>query len=323
VGAKRPEITDQEFIAAYRKLQSAYAVMRHFGISHAAVWSRRKRIEKTHGVILPQNDKRKKYARGEVDHGNAVARLEIENGYVLIGSDIHVWPGDLTTTQRAFIHFAKRIKPVACILNGDVFDGASISRHPSIGWESKPTVKQELDAVQDFLGDLVIALGNSKRIWTAGNHDLRYESRIAAMLPEFKDVQGVHLKDHFNQWTPAWRVDINDDVVVKHRIAGGEHADHNNVVKSGKTTVTGHDHRLNVTPYRDYRGTRYGVRCGYMGESPLDSQFVHYLEAHETNWEPGFVLLTFRDGLLLWPEIVSKWQHADGVVQFRGELIEV
>lgn len=290
-------------------------------MSHQSVFQKRKKLERELGIVLPQNDRRAKYARGEVNHSNAVFSLEVENGAVLIGSDIHVWPGERTTMQRAFVHFAKKIKPVACILNGDVFDGASISRYPSIGWEHKPTVKQELEAVTDFLGDLVKALGKSIRLWNLGNHDGRYENRIAAVAPEFAGVKGVHLRDHFDQWTPAWRVDINDDVVVKHRMAGGEHADWNNVVKGGKTTVTGHDHRLSVTPYRDYRGLRWGVRCGYMGESPLDPQFVNYLEAAIPNWEPGFILLTFVDGVLLWPELVSRF--ADGVVQFRGELVNV
>jgi hypothetical protein len=60
-----------------------------------------------------------------------------------------------------------------------------------------------------------------------------------------------------------------------------------------------------------------------MGESPLDPQFVHYLEAGIPNWEPGFVLLTFADGHLLQPETVTRWDHADDTVQFRGELINV
>lgn len=321
--AARRNINDDEFIAVYRKLASAFKVAEHFGMSHPAVWNKRRKLERDRGIILPQNDKRAKYARGEIAHNNAVFSMQVENGCVLIGSDIHVWPGMRTTTQRAFIHFAQKLKPVACILNGDVFDGATISRYPSIGWESKPTVGQELEAVSDFLGDLVKALGSSLRLWNLGNHDGRFENRIAAVAPEFAGVKGVHLRDHFDQWTPAWRVDINDDVVVKHRMAGGEHADWNNVVKGGKTTVTGHDHRLNVTPYRDYRGTRYGVRCGYMGESPLDPQFVNYLEAHETNWCPGFVVLTFRDGNLLLPELVAKAEFVDDAVQFRGELVHV
>ena len=319
---RRPDIDDESFIAAYRQHQSAFKVAQHFGLSHQAVYKRRLKVEKQYGIVLPQNDKRVKYARGEVSYNSAVFNLEVENGCVLIGSDIHVWPGALTVTQRAFIHFAKKLKPVACILNGDVFDGASISRFPSIGWESKPTVKAELEAVGDYLGELVKALGSALRLWTLGNHDARFEHRIANAVPEYAGVKGVHLRDHFDQWTPAWRVDINDDVVVKHRMAGGEHADWNNVVRGGKTTVTGHDHRLSVTPYRDYRGTRYGVRCGYMGESPLDPQFVHYLEASEPNWQPGFIVLSFADGHLLTPEMVAKADHADAV-QFRGELIHV
>lgn len=316
-------ISDESFIAAYRELKSSSLVAQRLGISVRAVQDRRVKLERQQGLVLPQDDQRAKYARGEVDHGTAIYRLEVENGCVLIGSDVHIWPEMRTTTQRAFIAFAKRLKPAACILNGDVFDGASISRFPSIGWEKKPTVKQELDAVADYLGDLVLALGDAKRIWTLGNHDSRFESRIANVASEFAGVKGVHLRDHFEQWIPAWRVDINSDVVVKHRMAGGEHADWNNVVKGGKTTVTGHDHRLSVTPYRDYRGTRWGVRCGYMGESPQDPQFVHYLEASETNWQPGFIVLTFVDGNLLLPEMVAKAEFVDNAVQFRGELIHV
>ena len=33
------------------------------------------------------------------------------------------------------------------IANGDVLDGATISRHPRIGWESRPTVQQEIEAM--------------------------------------------------------------------------------------------------------------------------------------------------------------------------------
>ena len=290
-------------------------------MSLRAVQVRRDRIQAAHGIILPVADHRPAYAKGEIDYGHAVYRLGIENGSVVVASDIHIWPDMRTTMQRALLHLVGKWKPQAVILNGDVFDGSSISRHPPIGWEHRPSVKRELDAVKDFLGDLVAVAGNAKRVWTCGNHDARFSTRLAAMVPEFAEVQGMQLKDHFEQWTPCWRVDVNDDVVIKHRMAGGEHADWNNVVKGGKTTVTGHDHRLNVTPYRDYRGLRWGVRCGYMGQSQIDPHFVNYLEASEPNWEPGFVRLNFKDGRLLWPEVVSQFD-AD-IVQFRGELIEV
>ncbi len=320
-GGGRKGITEEVFVAAYKELQSQSAVANRLGISVQATHNWRKRLE-AKSIVLPQFDERPKYARAEIDNSRAVYKLSVPDGKVLIGSDIHVWPGRRTTMQRAFITFAKRLKPAAVIVNGDVFDGATISRHPSIGWESKPTVKQELEAVQDFLGELTIASGKAKRSWPAGNHDLRFESKVAAMLPEFKGVQGIHLRDHLPGWEPCWRCDINDDVIVKHRGKGGEHADWNNTLNAGRTIITGHDHRTGVTPFRDYNGIRWGVRCGYMGEGPLDAQFVHYMEASEAvNWHPAFVVLTFKGGRLLWPELVTK--HDDESVEWRGEVIAV
>ena len=46
------------------------------------------------------------------------------------------------------------------------------------------------------------------------------------------------------------------------------------------------------------------------------------LEASEAvNWHPAFVVLTFKSGRLLWPELVIK--HDDSAVEFRGEVIPV
>jgi len=317
----RAKCSDQEFIALHQKHQSPTKVAKELGISLRAVQKRKGRIERDYKVVLPVDDPRPAYAKGQIDHERAVYSLEIQDGEILIASDIHIWPGERTTMQRAFLKFVRERKPQAVILNGDVFDGARISRYPSIGWEKKPTVKQELDAVADYLGDLLLACGKAKRIRTAGNHDLRFESRIAASLPELEGVQGVHLKDHFPEWLPCWRCDINSDVIVRHRELGGEHADYRNVQTQGVTLITGHDHRTGVVPYRSYRGVHFGVRCGYMGESPLDPQFVHYLEGKVPNWHPAFVILTFKDGRLLWPELVNK--HDDEHVDFRGQVIPV
>lgn len=323
--AHQYKCSDEVFIETWRRLQSPTLIAKELGYSAVrAMQGRRRQIEKQYGIVLPVTDKRPKYNTAEIDSERAVFATTVSDGQVIVGSDIHIRPGYRTTMQRAFIHFAKsrKLLPnlVGCILNGDVLDFPKISRHPSIGWERHPTPASEIEAAGDWAGELVKARQWKFRAWAAGNHDLRWESRIAALLPELAGVKGAHLKDWFPEWTPCWRVDINSDVVIKHRGQGGEHADWNNVMKAGKTIITGHDHRANVTAYRDYRGVRWGVRCGYMGESPLDPQFVHYMEASETSaWIPAFVVLTFVGGELLWPELVTK--HADGVVNWRGELI--
>lgn len=316
-----PACDDQSFIRLVRELQSTAAVAKHLGIVTGAVRLRKRRLEKKYGILLPQFDNRPSYNTVEVSWNKAVIQYRIKDGVVLIGSDAHIWPGPLNTAQRAFIHFAKTLKPKAIIANGDFFDGASISRHPSIGWEKKPSVIDELGAVQKYVEAIQKAAPGANKFWTAGNHDLRFESRLAAVAPEYRGVEGIHLKDHFPSWKPCWRIDINDDVIVRHRELGGEHADFNNVVKSGKSIVTGHDHRIGVTPWTDYTGTRYGVRCGMMADSPQDEQFVHYLEGKAPNWVSGFVVLTFVNGKLLYPQVVTK--HDETHVDFAGKLIAV
>jgi hypothetical protein len=180
---------------------------------------------------------------------------------VFIFSDAHYWPGEPSTAHRGLVHLLKKyrahVKGVIC--NGDAFDGASISRWPSLGWEHKPNVRQELEAVQDRLDEIRKAVPGAKFFWPCGNHDARFEGRLANATPEYAGIKGIHLKDHIPAWIPCWRVDINDDIVVRHREAGGEHADWNNVVKSGKTMITGHDHRIGAVPYECYSGLRYGV----------------------------------------------------------------
>jgi hypothetical protein len=210
------------------------------------------------------------------------------------------------------------------ICNGDAFDGAGISRFPRIGWTKQPTVLEELKACQDALGEIEdeakTARHNAWLVWCLGNHDARYENFLAAHAAQYENVQGFQLKDHFPAWKPAWACWVNDGTVVKHRYKGGIHATHNNTVYSGLNIVTGHLHSLKVTPFSDYKGTRYGVDTGCLAETD-GKQFSDYLEMNPTNWRSGFAVLTFVDGELLMPELAMKFR--EDVIQFRGELIDV
>ena len=110
-------------------------------------------------------------------------------------------------------------------------------------------------------------------VWTLGNHDGRFETRLATVAREYAELHGVSLKDHFPAWGACWAAWINNDVVVKHRYKGGVHATHNNTMWAGKTIVTGHLHSAKVTPFDDYDGTRYGVDCGCLAD-PYGDQFL-------------------------------------------------
>jgi hypothetical protein len=246
--------------------------------------------------------------------------LSVENGTVIVFSDAHYWPGEPSTAHRALVEFCKRIKPVAVVCNGDAIDGSSISRHPPIGWESCPTVKEELEVCQERLGEITAAAGIATKVWLLGNHDARFETRLAQVAPEFKDVHGIHLHDHFPGWICGWSLFINDSVVVKHRFKGGQHAPFNNTMGSGLSMITGHLHNAKVTPYNDYRGTRYGVDTGCLADTYHDA-FQGYLEDNPRDWRSGFCVLTFVDGVLLMPELVLVYSPTS--VQFRGEIINV
>jgi hypothetical protein len=184
------------------------------------------------------------------------------------------------------------------IANGDIFDGAVISRHPRSQWQTRPNVRQELDACKEFMTEIEeachLARHHTQLIWPLGNHDTRFESRLSAFVPEFEGVQGLTLKEHFPKWHPCWSCWPTDNVVVKHRYKSGVHATHNNTVNAGVTIVTGHLHSLKVTPFSDLRGNRFGVDTGTLAETD-GPQFLDYLEMNPTNWRSGFAVLNFKD----------------------------
>ncbi len=250
--------------------------------------------------------------------------LTVLNGTVLVGSDAHYWPDIVSTAHRGFVKACEEMKPAAVIMNGDMLDGASISRHPPIGWESRPSLINEIDACKDRLGEIVKATLSKKtrRFWPLGNHDARFETRLATVAPEYAKVHGIHLRDHFPDFEPCWSVWINDDVVVKHRAKGGIHATHNNTLWAGKTIVTGHLHSLKVTPHTDYNSTRWGVDTGTLAQ-PFGPQFQNYMEDGPRSWRSGFVVLTFKNGELLWPEVLHVRNEERGEVEFRGKVYNV
>lgn len=316
-----PATTDKEFIEIWDKLKSAKKVSEELGVDIRNVHRRKKRIEERKGVSLETT---RQGPLLKTPDNPARKMLGIENGTVIVFSDAHFWPGIHTTAFKGLIWAIKEFQPKAIIANGDVFDGASISRFPRIGWDSTPSVIQELKACEIALGEIEDtakkARSNSQLIWTLGNHDARFENRLAANAPQYEFVKGFTLKDHFPTWHPCWSCWPAENVAVKHRWKGGVHATHNNAVNAGVSIVTGHLHSLKVTPFSDYNGNRFGVDTGTLAE-PTGPQFENYLEDSPTNWRSGFSVLTFHNARLLWPELVHKWD--EGQVEFRGKVYDV
>jgi hypothetical protein len=308
------KFTDDEMVQAYRELGSPIKVAQRFGVSERALQFRRAKWESQTGEKLTAwnagNGKRK---------AGTLLTDSIQNGTVIIGSDAHYWPDMRTTAHRGFLWACKTLKPGHVILNGDIFDGASVSRHPPIGWETKPTVKQEISAVSECLAEIAEAAGKARKVWTSGNHDDRFENRLAHTTPEYNEVTGFRLRDHVIGWECCEALTINEHTIILHNWKGGVHAAFNNAKESGWNFFTGHLHSLAVSAYTDLRGTRYGGDSGTMAD--VDGPQFAYRRHRPANWRSGFLVLTFKDGELLWPEPVSKFDEDN--IQFRGEVIPV
>jgi len=306
-----PACSEEDFIRLVTAL-GTNAAAREIGVTPRRVNERKARL-RDRGVSFEVDGPDRRYPQRY--------EFEVRDGIVLIGSDFHIWPGKESTALRAFKKAVKWFQPDAVILNGDVMDFPKISRHAPIMWENAPDPQDEIEAAQDHLHQIAEAAGHAHKVWTLGNHDARFESRLASIAPEYRKVAGVHLQDHFPLWEPCWSSWINDDVVVKHRpLGGGIGAARNSTLKAGKTMVCGHLHSMKVVPYTDYNGTRYGVDTGCIAD-PSHKAFVDYTEDGPLDWRSGFCVLTFKDGRLLMPELVQVW-NSDSV-EFRGRVYRV
>jgi hypothetical protein len=311
---------DADFVhlfETYGPLETA----RRLGTTRRNVFLRRRNMEQAlkRTISPPDSPVSENGAAFKYEEHPARRTLWVFDGVVLVGSDAHYYPGVISTAHRALLRFCKEMKPEVLVMNGDIIDGASISRHPPIGWEKSPPLVGEIEAASERLDELFKATPNAEHIWPLGNHDARFATRLATVAPQYANIKGTQLKEHFPGWQPCWSVWINDSVVIKHRFKSGVHATHNNTMWAGKSIVTGHLHSLKVTPLTDYNGSRYGVDCGTLAE-PYGPQF-NYCEDNPVNWRSGFAVLTFHNGRLLWPEVVHV--IGEGEVEFRGKVIQV
>lgn len=314
-------LTDDEFIAAWNRAGcSPVNVSKLTGITIRAVYDRRAKMA-SRGIVLPSvpsapggthtysTDASRAYARER--------RAEVHDGHVIVFSDAHWWPQERTLANDALLEVIKELKPRRVVNNGDAFDGAGkISTHAPLGWAKVPSAKEELEACQERALEIELAAPRGCKLdWNVGNHDTRFDKRLAAVAGEYEGLV-ERLEDKFTSWDFAWSLRLNDDVMIKHRWHNGIHATYNNALKGGVNIVTGHLHRLAVTPWADYTGRRYGVDTGTLAD-PHAPQF-DYLENNPTPWCSGFAVLTFRDGRLLPPELVEV--HGSSAL-FRGEIV--
>jgi predicted phosphodiesterase len=332
--------TEEQFIEIWNKLGSPQAVANALGINVRTVHLRRNRLANKGIQLITTNlqgnkicfDKEtmevKLQDRIAGAYRNVRKGTTMEKGRVIVFSDAHIIPNYDTTASRALIEIIKEFKPEVIVCNGDAFDGQRLSRFPKIGWEETYTVKQELDACIDYLGEVEAASTfKSNLIWCYGNHDMRFATSLSnSSANNFEGIKGFTLEDHFPLWKFCWSYWINDHTQIKHRHKGGYNAGRANVQAATVHCVTGHTHVLPVHPFTTLNpsypmGTIYGVQTGCLAD-PYGQQFS-YLEDQARDHRSGFAMLTYENGQLLPPELIQVWDEEKGQVTFRGKILNV
>jgi hypothetical protein len=243
---------------------------------------------------------------------------------MIVFGDAHYWPGEPSLAHQALCIIAKRLQPKIIIANGDVFDGATISRHDVLGWQKLPTVGEELNAAKMRLDEIKRASPKAERFFTVGNHDSRFDRRLATEIAQFEDVPGMRLEDHLSDWPLSYSVLINadiDPVFVVHNIRGGMHAPRNNALAAGCTVITGHLHSQKAEPVKTLLNEWEGIDHGCLAD--VDHAAFAYRMDRPADWRSGFVVMTFdKEGRHLPAEFCRVQVLRDrSRAVFRGEIV--
>ena len=142
-------------------------------------------------------------------------QLKLENGIVIIGSDIHI-PFQDDKAVDAFCDYCKEIQPSAIILNGDVLDFYKLSRF--IKGEGRNPY-EEISACRDLLKKIKTDCPNSKVYYVIGNHETRLETYVLNNAPHLaslvEDVFTIIKTNEFGV-IGCSEVLINDTFVCTH-----------------------------------------------------------------------------------------------------------
>lgn len=305
---------------------SPAAVARFLKTSDRNVFVRRKRLADK-GIFLPTAPHGASRQHGyQVEDNPYTPRIntKIRDGYIVVFSDSHFWPGIRSPAFEALLRVIKKLKPKIVISNGDAFDGASISRHDPLGWQKLPKVIEELDATKNYLEEIERAAAGAERLFIVGNHDSRFDRRLAAEISEFEDVPGTRLQHHLRQWQFCYAAMVNEETEPSffiHTIRGGVHAPRNNVLAAGCTVFTGHLHSQKAMPVTTLLHDWEGVDGGMI--APRTGPQFAYVSAKPTDWREGFAVQRYDKDGFRYPVELCRIQYIKDKPRaiFRGEIV--
>ncbi len=317
----RPE-NAQKFAAVwmevYSKNGTAKDVSAILKIDHRDMMRRRRTTEDFLGKRLPSLG-----GREPLRHVPQYTQDITVSGTVIVASDLHHWPDHEPFAWFMLVEAVKQYKPVEVWLNGDIFDWSQL-RFPRKGWEERPSAMEEMECARDRTQALTKACDKvkAKKRLTMGNHDERFDKYLSLRASEMEGFPGMTFDSQIRNWEQGWEIYhslmVNGHTMVKHAWHGGVHGAYNNVLRSGVSMVTGHSHKLHARHWSDYRGVRWAIETGFIGE--IQGPQFGYGDGNPADWCPGFAVLHF-DGEHLDHELIEchgkqarmngKWWYRD------------
>ena len=180
----------------------------------------------------------------------------ISQSKVLIISDLH-FPYQDNKAIKAAIDYGKEQKVNCILINGDLIDFATISRHEK-DWRHR-NVSHEFESVRLFLTELRRHFPKAKIVFKEGNHDERWEKWLFLKAPEIFDDPEFKLSSRLR--LGELNIDIVQDKLP---------------IKIGKLTVL-HGHELQggggVNPARaTFLKTLNSVLIGHVHKTSMHSE---------------------------------------------------
>lgn len=253
----------------------------------------------------------------------------------LIANDIH-FPKENKAALDCFLQAVSTLKPDGILLNGDIMDCGTFSRHdifqpPKCHWTDSQFYDAAWDdfnpmnAFLDIIDDLV---PKAQKIYNLGNHEEWLLQFIKTSPSTRQPLFGM--EERLNLRKRGWKVNKYKDIFklgklrVVHTLfdsgkggggSGGKHHSSKHLDVMGASTIYGHFHDIQcaskITPEKDaHMAFSNGCLCDLNPE---------YLRNGPTNWSHGFAIVyTFPNGNFQ----VDLKRIVGGKVIVSGQLID-
>ena len=202
----------------------------------------------------------------------------------LVLSDVHI-PFHDPGLVRAWLDFARKLKPAGVDIIGDVMDCYMLSRFDK-NPARKSSFQSELDTARDLLAEIRRAVGPNCDIrYSEGNHENRLKRMLWGRVKEFADLRNLSIPQLLDTkglgikyYIPEspYRIGnlwfLHGDVTRKQNFsksAGGRAAD--GVARAiGGSVLMGHTHQMGHAMFRSWERELEGYEVGCLCQMNME-----------------------------------------------------